>query len=80
MADNVNNPEHYTAGGIECIAAIEAALTPEEFRGYLKGNILKYVWRERRKGQTESIKKAEWYSKYLIEFDKKTPQQLSLFC
>lgn len=77
--DNVNHPAHYTRGGIECIEAIEAALTPEEFRGYLKGNMLKYVWRERMKGSTESIEKTSWYANRLIEFDKKVPQQMSLF-
>jgi hypothetical protein len=44
MTDPVN-PEHYRQGGIECIDAIEAALTPEEFRGYCKGNAMKYIWR-----------------------------------
>jgi len=57
----VNHPPHYTQGGIECIEAIQAALTPEEFRGYCKGNALKYTWRERSKGQDESLKKAIWY-------------------
>lgn len=61
VVDMVNQPAHYTAGDIECIDAIQAALTPEEFRGYLKGNALKYVWRERHKGGTESIAKANWY-------------------
>lgn len=59
--DNVNSPPHYTAGGIECIDAIEAALTPEEFRGYCKGCALKYIWRERHKGGDESMQKADWY-------------------
>lgn len=59
--DNVNHPPHYKQGGVECIDAIEAALTPEEFRGYCKGNALKYVWRERHKGQDESLRKAVWY-------------------
>lgn len=58
---NVNHPDHYTQGGIEAIDAIQAALTPEEFRGYCKGNALKYIWRERMKGQDESIRKAIWY-------------------
>ncbi len=61
MTDEVNNPQHYTAGGIECIEAIEAALTPEEFRGFCKGNALKYVWRERLKGGQQSLDKAAWY-------------------
>ena len=67
--DDVNHPSHYTDGSIECIEAIEAQLTPEEYRGYLKGNIVKYVWRERHKGNTESLKKAQWYIKRLVEFD-----------
>ena len=67
--DVVNHPSHYTDGGIECIDAIEAQLTPEEYRGYLKGNIAKYVWRECHKGGTESLKKARWYLNRLVIFD-----------
>ena len=67
--DMVNHPSHYTDGGIECIDAIEAALTAEEFRGYCKGNNLKYTWRERHKGGTESLKKAQWYLDRLIQLD-----------
>lgn len=61
MTDSVNSPDHYNQGGIECIDAIRAALTPEEFRGFCKGNVLKYIWREKNKGQDESLKKASWY-------------------
>ena len=64
--DSINSPDHYTQGGIECIEAIQAALTTEEFRGYCKGNVLKYVWRERNKGGTESLEKAAWYLDYLV--------------
>jgi hypothetical protein len=60
-ADLVNSPPHYRQGDVECIDAIESALTAEEFRGYCKGNALKYIWRERHKGQDESLKKAIWY-------------------
>ena len=65
-ADSVNHPPHYKQGDVECIDAIEAALTDEEFRGYCKGNALKYVWRERHKGQDESIRKAIWYLNRLL--------------
>jgi hypothetical protein len=65
--DNVNHPEHYTAGSVECIEAIKAALTPEEFRGYCKGSIIKYVWRERMKGGDESLAKGQWYLNLLVE-------------
>jgi hypothetical protein len=60
-ADVVNSPPHYRQGDVECIDAIESALTAEEFRGYCKGNALKYIWREMHKGQDESLKKAIWY-------------------
>jgi hypothetical protein len=61
MSDNVNQPSHYRQGDVECIDAIKSALTPEEFRGYCKGNALKYIWRERYKGGGESLRKASWY-------------------
>ena len=67
--DPVDKPIHYAAGSVECIAAIEAQLTPEEFRGYLKGNVAKYMWRERKKGGKESLKKARWYLNKLIELE-----------
>lgn len=64
--DAVNHPPHYTQGGVECIVAIQAALSPEEFRGYCKGNALKYVWREQHKAGIESLQKAQWYLKRLV--------------
>ena len=59
--DPVNHPSHYTQGGIECVDAIRAALTDEEFRGFCKGNALKYLHRESHKGGDESLEKAMWY-------------------
>lgn len=67
MASDPINPEHYKAGGIECIEAIRAMLTPEEFRGFCKGNVAKYCWRERMKGGEESLRKAAWYLSQLTE-------------
>jgi hypothetical protein len=64
--DIVNNPPHYNQAGIECIDAIEAALSPEELRGYYKGNVLKYTWRERYKNGDEDISKAQWYTNRLL--------------
>lgn len=43
--DAVQHPAHYTQSGVECIEAIEAALGEEQFKGYLRGNIMKYLWR-----------------------------------
>lgn len=62
LQDDVNRPAHYTSGGVECIDAIKASMTPEEFRGFLKGNAIKYLWRYRLKGHPEQdLKKADWY-------------------
>jgi len=66
MKDMVNHPPHYNQGGIECIEAIEASLTVEGFRAYLKGNILKYLWRYEQKNGIEDSKKAQWYLNLLI--------------
>lgn len=66
--DNVNSPGHYKHNhkGIECITAIEASMSPEEFRGYLKGNIEKYLWRYPYKNKAEDLRKAQWYLTKLI--------------
>ena len=67
VAEMVNSPPHYNRQGIECIEAIEAALTPEEFKGYCKGNNIKYTWRENYKGKEEDLRKAAWYLNRLLE-------------
>lgn len=60
--DTVNHPSHYTRGAIECIDAIQSSMTYEEFKGYLKGNCIKYLWRAGLKGDAvEDIRKAGWY-------------------
>lgn len=62
MPDAVHNPAHYTSGSIECIDALEARLTPEQFAGFCRGNALKYVWRAGLKGDlVEDLQKAKWY-------------------
>ena len=66
--DVVNRPQHYNRKGIECLLAIEASMSDEEFKGYLKGNFIKYVWRYPYKGKPlEDLKKGEFYLKRLIE-------------
>ena len=68
MHDPVNSPQHYadTDGGIECIEAIEASMSTEEFKGFLKGNVQKYVWRYAQKNGAEDLNKAKWYLDRLI--------------
>lgn len=66
MADSVNNPTHYS-GEVECIEAIKSSMTNESFKGYLKGNIIKYIWRYERKNGTEDLLKCQWYVNKLVE-------------
>lgn len=69
--DDIEHPKHYSANNfsnIECIDAIKAQLNYEEYTGFLKGNIAKYLWRESRKGcGTEDIEKLIWYAQKLLE-------------
>lgn len=66
---NVDCEERYMHGSIECIDAIRAALTPEEFRGFCKGNALKYVWREKYKGGNVDLEKASDYLLWAKDVD-----------
>ena len=60
--DVVNNPDHYNTGNIECIDAIEESMSSVAFKGYLKGNAMKYLWRYDYKGkQVEDLQKCQWY-------------------
>jgi hypothetical protein len=67
LNDDVNHPPHYNQYGIECIDGIRASMTDLEFRGYLKGNVQKYLWRYNYKSKPlQDLQKAEWYLKRLI--------------
>ncbi len=67
--DEVNNPKHYKLfPDMEAFDVIKASLSPDELRGYLKGNVLKYRLRAGEKGPAEKcIAKAEWYKARLFE-------------
>lgn len=66
--DAVEHPQHYCAGGIECIDAIEAALSSQKdpAEAFLTGQVLKYLWRYPLKNGVEDLKKARWYLDRLI--------------
>ena len=67
--DEINNPAHYNTGSMETINLIQEGMSYEEFLGYLKGNILKYVCRYRHKNKEDPVKdlmKAKWYIEKLI--------------
>ena len=66
QTDDVNHPVHYNNGKVECIEAIEAMLSETEFEGYVRGNVIKYVWRFKYKDGLKDLKKAKWYLERLI--------------
>lgn len=70
--DCVNDPAHYDLrnSDMTAIDVIHGALTEEEFRGFCKGNILKYTIRERNKNGDEDIKKVGKYVEYLEREEK----------
>jgi hypothetical protein len=66
----MDKSDRYCHGDIECIDAIRSALTPEEFRGFCKGNVLKYTWREQHKGMDDDLEKAMDYLTWAVEDDR----------
>jgi hypothetical protein len=57
LADEINQPAHYTDGGIETIDFIEAKKL-----GYNLGNVVKYISRAGKKGnRLQDLQKAQWY-------------------
>ena len=60
------NPGHYQTGGIETIDFIKAKLTKEQFKGYLVGNVIKYLSRFEHKAGEEDLQKARWYLNRLL--------------
>ncbi len=67
MNDNIKEPAHYKQGGLEVITVLRKKLTKEEFKGFCKGNILKYVMRADYKHGSEDYKKAKIYLEWLIK-------------
>lgn len=69
MNNNVVHPNHYNKYTMETIEVIKGSSTDDEYRGFLKGNIIKYVSRYRFKNGIEDIKKALYYLEVLEKFE-----------
>ena len=68
MSDTKFDPKsrYYDAGGIEVQEIIKAKLTPEQYRGFCLGNIIKYSCRANFKGKFErDIEKVGFYQQFL---------------
>ncbi|EAU9554935.1 DUF3310 domain-containing protein [Salmonella enterica] len=65
--DNVNQPDHYTQGGVECIDAITAATVNKTgIEAVCVANVIKYLWRYELKNGEEDVRKAQWYLNRLV--------------
>ena len=76
MSDNKRSDDyqvdgtHYTDMDVQPWAVMERVLSPQEFRGYLKGCIIKYSMRQGRKQiSPHDAEKCKHYMKKLAEYD-----------
>lgn len=61
---------YYDAGGIETLDIIKAKLTPEQFKGWLLGNCIKYSCRANHKEDfNRDIEKTSFYSRVLKKIE-----------
>lgn len=60
--------KHMPANEIEALDVIQASLTKDEFKGYLKGNQLKYLLRHHSKNGEEDLRKAKKYMEFYESF------------
>ena len=65
--DVINHPSHYNQFSREVIDTMQGMSTPEEFKGYLKLNAVKYISRYQGKNGIEDLDKAIWYVTKLKE-------------
>lgn len=64
---------HYRDMAIQPWEAMEAWLTPEEYRGYQKGVAIAYLAREQQKGGLQDIEKAIHHLQRLVEVEHGRP-------
>lgn len=61
---------HYNDMPVQPIEVMQSVLTQNEYRGYLKGNIIKYAMRAGHKpGSDNDPDKAQHYMEFLTELD-----------
>lgn len=69
--EEVNHPSRYGGDTVyECIKVLKAWFSPDEYKGFLRGNFIKYVCRLGKKdNNVQELKKARFYLDKLIEFE-----------
>lgn len=71
VSDNVEHPQHYTSGNIECIDAMIETQGVEAVKNFCICNAFKYLWRHSKKNGVEDVKKAVWYLNKFLECEEK---------
>lgn len=68
-SEAINHPSYYGGDSFfECVKVLKAWLSPDEYKGFLRGNAIKYLCRLGKKDEaTQELKKAKWYIEKLIE-------------
>ena len=75
--DSVHRPAHYQ-GKVECIDAIESAVEGlEGIEAVCTANVIKYVYRWKKKNGLEDLEKAMWYLVKLTRTVKEKERELS---
>lgn len=62
--------DHYRSKAIQPWDAMKAWMSPEQFKGFLRGNVIRYMARCDDKGGVEDLEKAAHYLSKLIELEK----------
>lgn len=78
---DLTKQEHYANNGIEPIEIMRKNFNHDEFMGFCKGNVLKYLLRYKDKNGLEDLEKAKIYLNWLIDeySNKGNAEQLNLF-
>ena len=68
MNHPVYKPKHYAKGPIECIDAVDVAISDlSGTEAHYTASAIQYLWRWKAKGGAEDLRKARWYLDRLIE-------------
>lgn len=59
--------DHYRSKAVTPWAVMASCMSAEEFAGFLRGNVIKYVMRCKDKGGVEDLRKAQHYLEKLLE-------------
>lgn len=78
---DLTKQEHYANNGIEPIEIMRKNFSHDEFVGFCKGNVLKYILRYKDKNGLEDLEKARIYLNWLIDeySNEDNAEQLNLF-